>query len=286
VRYSNGLQTLVLIASGLALPAISAPAAAAAAEGEQHELPNIISVLCQFLPGTALGEFLHRWENMFFSFLAAALIIGFVQIASRNPKLMPGPLQNFLELVVEKLEGFILGVLGPRGRKFVPFLGTLFLYILCMNYFGLVPFLKSPTTNINQTLALAISVFLYVQYTGIKENGIVGYLDHLIGQPRSTIQWILAPLMLFVHGIGEIAKPVTLACRLFGNITAEDVLIFALVGLGVAATGFLHSPVGIPFQIIFYPLLLLFGFIQALVFMVLSTIYFALMLPHEDEAHH
>ncbi len=260
--------------------------AVAAAEGEQHELPNIISVLCQYLPGTALGEFLHRWENMIFSFLAAALIIGFVQFASRNPKLIPGPLQNFLELIVEKLEGFILGVLGPRGRKFVPFLGTLFLYILCMNYFGLVPFLKSPTTNINQTLALALSVFLYVQYTGIKENGIVGYLDHLIGQPRSTIQWILSPLMLFVHGIGEIAKPVTLACRLFGNITAEDILIFALVGLGVAATGFLHSPVGIPFQIIFYPLLLLFGFIQALVFMVLSTIYFALMLPHEDEAHH
>ena len=87
--------------------------------------------------------------------------------ASRKSTLIPGSLQNFVELCVEKLDNFVCGILGPRGRRFTPFLGTLFVYILCMNVLGLLPIMKSPTSSINTTAALAICVFLYVQYTGI-----------------------------------------------------------------------------------------------------------------------
>lgn len=280
------VKRMSLVAAA-ALPCIGARAAGAlaAGEGAQHELPSFIDVLYQFFAGTAFGALLEKWENLVFSFLVAGLIILVARIASRDPQLQPGRLQNFVEFVVEELEKFIVGVLGPRGRKYVPFLGTLFVYILCLNYSGLVPLMKAPTANINETLALALCVFFYVQYTAVKENGIRGYIDHLMGQPRSAVQWGLIWVMVPVHIIGELAKPVSLACRLFGNITGEDVLIFAFVGLGVALTSFTHVPVGIPLQIPFYGLALLLGFVQALVFMLLSTVYFAMVLPHEDEAH-
>jgi F-type H+-transporting ATPase subunit a len=168
----------------------------------------------------------------------------------------------------------------------VPFLGTLFIFILVMNYAGLVPFLKSPTANLNTTLAMATCVFLYVQWTGIRSFGLLGYLDHLAGSPRDLVGFVLIPLMLPLHIVGELVKPMSLSLRLFGNITGEDVLLAVFVGLGVGLAGvFVHgAPFGIPIQAIVYPLLLIFGFIQALVFTLLSTIYFYMMLPHEE--HH
>ena len=265
---------------------LRAQTAAAAGEGEPHELPNFITVIYHFLVGTSVGEFLHQWENLIFSFLIAGLLIVIVRLASKNPKMIPGPLQNAVEFVVEELEKFIVGILGPRGKKFVPFLGTLFLYILLMNYMGLVPLMKAPTAGINQTIALALCVFVYVQYTGVRENGFLGYLDHLAGQPRSLMQYLFVPMMFPLHIIEELAKPMSLSLRLFGNVTGEDILIFIFVGLGVGMLSFSHLPIGIPLQLPFYFLALLTGFIQALVFMLLSTIYFSMMLPHDEDEHH
>jgi len=264
--------------------------AAAAAEngGEehaQHELPNLLTIVYSRIAGTSIGEFLHTWENLIFSLLIAGFLVVVARLASRNPQLIPGPLQNFVELIVEALETFIVGVIGPKGKQFVPFLGTLFLYIYFMNIAGLVPFLKSPTSNVNQTLALSLTVFLYVQFTGFKQLGVVGYLDHMAGQPRNALQWAFVPLMLPIHLIGELAKPMSLALRLFGNVTGEDILIFIFVGLGAVVMGFQPLPIGIPLQLPFMFLALLTSFIQALVFMLLSTIYFAMMLPHDEEHH-
>ncbi len=260
--------------------------AAASGEGEAHELPNFITVIYHFLVGTTVGEFLHKWENLIFSFLIAGLLILIVRIASKNPKMIPGKFQNAIEFVIEELEKFIVGILGPRGKKFVPFLGTLFLYILLMNYMGLIPLMKAPTAGINQTIALALCVFAYVQFTGLKENGFLGYLDHLAGQPRSMMQYFFVPMMFPLHIIEELAKPMSLSLRLFGNVTGEDILIFIFVGLGVGLMSFSHLPIGIPLQLPFYFLALLTGFIQALVFMLLSTIYFSMMLPHDEDEHH
>jgi F-type H+-transporting ATPase subunit a len=189
-------------------------------------------------------------------------------------------------MVVEGLEKFIVGVIGPHGRRFVPFLGTLFLYILFMNFAGLVPFMKASTSSVNTTVALALCVFIYVQFTALKENGIVGYIDHLAGNPRTALQWVFVPLMLPIHIIGELAKPLSLSLRLFGNVTGEDILILIFVGLGVAVMGFTRLPIGLPLQVPFIFLAILTSFIQALVFMLLSTIYFAMMLPHEEGEHH
>src|SRR5512139_2548257 len=127
----------------------------------------------------------------------------------------------------------------------------------------------------------------------MKELGPLGWLDHLAGNPRSVIEWVLVPLMMPIHIIGELAKPVSLSCRLFGNIFGEDMLLVGFAGLGISlfsllGLGFLQ--VGLPLHFPFLFLALLTSLIQALVFAILSTIYFLLMLPHdhghEAEAQH
>lgn len=256
--------------------------AAQKAQEGAPELPNFITLLYHKYGEAAFVGFLHHYENVIFSWMVAILLCVVAYLVYRKRSIMPGGWQNAVEMVVETLDNFVCGILGSQGRRFTPFLGTLFIYILTMNFLGLVPGMKSPTANLNQTLALAICVFFYVQYTGIRSLGLPGYLRHMAGDPRDLVTWLLVPLNIPIHIIEELAKPMSLSLRLFGNITGEDVLITVFVGLGVSALSFLHLPVGIPFEIPFIFLALLTGTIQALVFTLLSTIYFSLMLPHEE----
>lgn len=247
------------------------------------ELPNFITLLYDKYGKVAFVKFLHHWENIIFSLLIVLIISVVAYLASRRSTLIPGRLQNLVEMAVEGLDNFICGILGPKGRRFTPFLGTLFVYILCMNFLGLVPGMKSPSSSLNTTVALAICVFLYVQYTGIKSFGFLGYLSHLAGEPKDVVGWVMVPLNLPIHIMEELIKPLSLSMRLFGNVFGEDILIAVFVGLGVASLSFLHLPIGLPFQVPFIFLALLTGTIQALVFTLLSTIYFFLMMPHQEE---
>ncbi|MCI0331147.1 MAG: F0F1 ATP synthase subunit A [candidate division Zixibacteria bacterium] len=255
-------------------------------EEETNELPNILTLIFGHHPHSAVGKFLIEYQNIFFAWVVAALISLAFYIAYRKREMIPGGLQNLLELAVEGLDAIVSGILGKEGRRYLPFLGTLFLYILLMNLFGLIPGLLSPTggpSGVNITMALAICVFSYVQYTAITRLGPLKYAYHLMGEPKGAVGWSMVPLILPAHLVGEIAKPMSLAFRLFGNITGEDILIFAFVGLGIALTSFL--PVGVPLQVPFLFLALLTSTIQALVFTLLSTVYFSLVLPHEGEEH-
>jgi len=273
----------------------ASPAAAGAESGEsKREEPqgfaNVIGILAKAFPHAGWALFLEHYEVLVYSLFIALLLCLVAFLASRNPKMNPGGLQNVVEALVEALQDFIVGILGPKyGPRYVPFLGTLFIYILAMNLFGLIPFMHSPTSNLNVTVALALTVFVYVQFTGFKELGLVGYFDHMLGNPRDVTSWIVAPLIFPIHLLGELAKPISLSCRLFGNIFGEDMLLVAFASLGVTMLSFTHLPFGLPLHLPFLFLALLSSTLQALVFTVLSTIYFLLMLPHDDheeEAHH
>ena len=223
------------------------------------------------------------FQNLVMTLFIALMLCVIAMLATRNPQMVPGPLQNGVELVVQTLHDFLVDILGNKyGPRYVPFLGTLFVYILAMNLFGLIPFMDSPTSSLNVTVALALVVFIYSQYIGFRELGVVGWVDHMAGNPRSAIGWALVPLMLPIHLMGELAKPISLACRLFGNIFGEDMLLVAFASLGITVMGFTHLPLGLPLQLPFLFLALLTSTLQALVFTVLSTIYFLLMLPHDD----
>jgi F-type H+-transporting ATPase subunit a len=256
------------------------------AEQGPPEFPNVLEILHQTSHGDSfLINLLFQFRIVAFS-AVVWLILGFLAyLAFRKRSLIPTPIQNFMEWVVESLANMITGVLGERGKRFIPFIGTLFVYIFAMNLFGLIPGMFSPTSKLNTTLALAICVFLYVQFTGIRSFGIFGYLHHLAGSPKSAVEWCLVPLNMPLHIIGELARPVSLSLRLFGNITGEDMLLAIFATLGVSILSFTHLPVGIPLQLPFIFLAILTSFVQALVFTLLTTIYFSLMSTH-DEDHH
>ena len=259
----------------------SGDAAGDAHGGGSAHLPSLVYYLEHYLH----TGWLEAWVNVLFAFSIALFYVVLAQVVYRRRKLIPGPLQNGVEMVVEGLYNFFYSILGEEARRYTPFLGTLFVYILAMNWIGMIPLGHSPSTGIEITASLAILVFLYAQWTGISRLGIVGYIDHLAGQPRDAIGWCMVILMFPLHIGGELAKPLSLALRLFGNITGEDTLIAVFVGMGIAITPFIGDFVGLPIQTPFYFLGLLLSSVQALVFTLLSCIYILLMLPHEEHAH-
>ena len=214
-------------------------------------------------------------EDIYFS-LGVAAVISFIACkGSRKLELLPGRLQSTIEVLAGGLDEFICGILGPVGRTYTPFIGTLFIYILFMNLTGLVPFMKSPTRNWSITIALAICVFLYVQYCAIKEHGFLGYMDHLAGKPRGILAAsVVIPLLMFlIHIITELVKPLTLSLRLRSNIWGDELLLEILSGFGVS---------GLPLLFFSTLLVIVAAVVQAMVFCLLTTIYFALVLTKEE----
>lgn len=249
---------------------------------EVAEPINFITFLYNRMDESALWSFLHKWDSIFFSILIAILITTVFLVGAKKKELVPSGLQNFLELCVDSLRSLVIGVLGPDGEKYVPFLGSLFIYILSMNLFGIVPLMKSPSANINITAAHAICVFILVQYLNIRNMGLKGFLYHMAGSPKNAITWCMVPLMFPIELITQLSRPITLAFRLFGNIFGEDVLIgyFALIGATLLP---MLYPLGLPLQTPFLFLALLTSLMQALVFTLLTTVYILLSIPEAEE---
>ncbi|MDP1834936.1 MAG: F0F1 ATP synthase subunit A [Chlamydiales bacterium] len=256
------------------------------AEGKVPELPNFISLLYEYFHEYEWAVFLHTWENVIFSILTATLVSGLFIWGARRRDMVPSGMQNAVELVIEFFRSLVVGILGRDGDRYVPFLGTLFIYILSMNVIGLVPLMKSPSTNLNITIGLAICVFFLVQYLNIKNRGILGLLYHMAGEPKGFLGWVMVPLLFPIELINQLARPVTLSLRLFGNITGEEILIVAFAGLGAMLMSWVGSPVGLPLQVPFMFLALLTSTMQALVFTLLSTVYILLSADHAEENSH
>ncbi|HDS30009.1 MAG TPA: ATP synthase F0 subunit A [Firmicutes bacterium] len=247
-------------------------------DGTPH-LQNVVGILAH----VTRQEWLNDWMNVIYSWSLMLIILLFFALAARRLKgesgeklkRNPDRKQLFIETLMGGLDNFVRDILGNHGRTYVPLVGTLFIYILSMNLFGLVPVLgHSPSSNLNITLSLALFVFITVQIHGMRSLGIKGYVKHFADLPEkpAPIQWIFAPLMMVLHLIGELAKPVSLSLRLFGNITGEDVLVAVFVML-VAF---------VPLQFFIYPIALLGSTIQALVFSLLTTVYILLMSHHDE----
>jgi F-type H+-transporting ATPase subunit a len=182
-----------------------------------------------------------------------------------------------MEFIVSSLDGFVHNIVGKESKTLTPIIGSFFIFILCMNLFGLIPGFLSPTANINTTIALALIAFVVVQYYAISRLGPLGYLKHFLGEPI----W-LAPLMLPIHIIGELAKPLSLAIRLFGNIFGEDMVIAILAFIVLSTLG----NVLIPMQSGMMLFGIFTGFVQALVFSMLVSIYIAVAIGDHGEEHH
>jgi len=222
-------------------------------------------------------------DTIIVTWVAMAIVLVAVGIlAATHPITKLSKRYSFMELIVSGIGGQVETILGRNGLPFVPLIISLFLFIFVLNEIGLFPFVgKSPTADINTTAALAIFVILLIQIVGIARKGL-GYFGHLVVKPV----WPLGILMLPIMIIDELARPVTLAMRLFGNIFAGEVLLVVVgaVILANVSIGFVPiSKLANAAPILIYGFNMIIGLIQAVVFTLLTTAY--LITPLSDEAH-
>lgn len=267
--------------------------------GSGYHLDNIVTLLVANILGTDAADALHDWIYSIYALIVALIIAAFFITVGRGLRdRSPTRRQMFAEVIVGSLYDLFRSILGDQARRFAPYLGTLFIFILCNNLLGIIPLGFAATSSfVNVTLALGLMTFCFTQYVGIKELGILGYLYHFAGQPKSAIEWVFSVIIFPIEVLSELIKPISLSLRLFGNIFGEETLIAVMVFLGVSLMNFLlglaHADAlvgwfpGFPFHVPFYAIALIGSTVQALVFTLLSTIYIALMLPHghEGEAH-
>lgn len=257
------------------------------ASGDIPVPPDIIGLLHKFFPDSFVIGALYRFEYPIYCLVAIGFVFLFFRAASRNAGIRPNRIQASAEILLEALLNLVEGILGPKeGRRYFPFLASLFIFILFMNFEGLIPLLKAPTSNIKVTAALAICVFLFVQYTAVTRLGPKNFVLHLMGEPKDAIGWALVPLFLPLHILEELIKPLSLACRLFGNVLGKEILLGVglLLGIQLVQLAIPSTPVGLPLHFPFMFLAILLSAIQALIFMLLSTVYISMVLPHDD--HH
>lgn len=240
-------------------------------EGGTPHNPSWLNIPLRPFYGNRVDQIPPYAEALTGSLLTAGVLVVVAILLTRNLKMIPSRTQVVLEFIVQGLDGLTAGLIGPTSRKYLPLVGTLFIYIFLMNLSGLIPGGISPTSSATVTAGLAVSVFLYVQYLGIRENGIGGYLKHFAGEP-----WWLAPLNFPIHVIGELARPVSLTLRLFGNIFGEDLAIAILMTLSLAFY---------PIQFAVTALAVFTSFVQALVFCMLTCVYIASATVHEHDEH-
>ena len=174
-------------------------------------------------------------------------------LLGRNLKVQPTRFQNALEWLVEALDGLIGSMIPKQPRILLPLVGTLAVFIAATNLGGLIPGLRSPTTDLNTPLALAIVVFFSVHYYGIRAHGLVGHLRHYV-EPVF--------FMLPIEIAGELARTMSLTFRLFGNILGEEIVIAVL---------FVILPVIVPVPMMLFSIFT--SIIQAYVFVMLTVVY-------------
>lgn len=237
-----------------------------AASGLAH--PLLLSTVFHMDEITVAGMTIET-KYVFFTWLGMAILLVTGLVLRRNISTVPGRLQLFFEVLVDGLEKFILTNLGEKGRRFVPLLVSIFIYVLTMNLLGLVPGCDAPTANLNTTISIALCVFIYYNYVGIRTWGF-GYIHHFTGSSNPLI-----PLMFPIEVISHLARPLSMSLRLFGNIFAEEMTLIIFFGFGASIyIGVLLGTVPM------YFLFLLGKVLQAFILFILSMIYIQGSVEH------
>ncbi|HEU4685370.1 MAG TPA: F0F1 ATP synthase subunit A [Nitrospira sp.] len=215
--------------------------------------------------------------------IVVALITFLMMKAASARQLIPGKLQNLAELLVDFIRGIILDTMGKDGMRFFPLVATLFLFILFSNLIGLIPGSYTVTSQIVVTAVFAIAVYGLSLVMGFVLHG-SKFLGILV--PPGTPGWLL-PLMVPIELISQLARPISLAVRLFANMTAGHVILGVLFGLAVSG-GLLIGWLPFAFTVAMNGLEVGIAFIQAYIFTVLTCVYLGdafHLHGAEDHAH-
>ena len=246
-------------------------------------------------------------NSILVSVLLVVLLVTWARRATRRMELIPGPAQNFFEMIVEALYEFFEGIVGKHmAPKVFSLLASLFLYILAANWFGLlpgvgsigwkeangemIPLLRPTTADMNTTIGLAI-VFMVLWFVWtLQEVGIGSFLKHIFGVKggvKGAMAYFLMPIFFFV-GIIEVVsiliRPVSLSLRLFGNVFAGENLLTTMMSLGktLGFPDWLAHLSSVLLPVPFYFLELLIGLLQAFVFALLCSVYLNLSTDHDE----
>jgi F-type H+-transporting ATPase subunit a len=208
------------------------------------------------------------WANFItMQLLVAAIII--VLFAYLRPRLSidrPGKTQHTFEVIYTFLHGEANDNIGHEGPRFLPFLGTLFIFILFCNLIGVIPGFESPTMNPSVPAGCAVLVFVYYNFMGFKQQGVFKYLAHFAGPMP-----LLAPLMIPIELISHMARPLSLTIRLFANMLAGEKVTVVFLGLT-----YLVAPA------VFMGLHVFVSFLQAYIFVLLTMMYLSETVTHEQ----
>lgn len=188
--------------------------------------------------------------------------------------------QLTLEAGIIALRDLVVSVIGEHGFKYFPVVGTFAVLVLVSNLMGLFPLFMSPTAHVSVTFALGIASFIYYNYVGISENGLVAHLGHLTGPKLPLLlMLIITPLIFLIELFSNMIRPMTLGIRLFANMFADEQIAAIISGLFPP-----YTQVLVP--VVLLPLALFVALVQTLVFTLLSMIYISEVshAPH-DHAH-
>lgn len=217
----------------------------------------------------AIGGHGQEWIILSHYTLVLGIIFLIARAATRKLQLVPTGAQNVMETFVGGIIKMGTDTMGEQNaRTYMPLIASLAIVIFVSNMMGVIPGFEAPTSNFNFTLSLALIVFVYYNYVGIKKNGFITYFKHFMGPMP-----ILAPLMFPIEIISHISRIISLSFRLFGSIRGDDMFLMVLLML---------VPWLLPLPGFF--LLTAFGFLQAFIFSILTYVYIAgsVMMEHDE----
>lgn len=232
----------------------------AAAEGGGHSGPSFV--------GRAI-----------YAAFVIAIIFILLAMAKKgiNGRVFKNPLTQASEQLYLFIENMCVGIIGPHGRKYVPMIITFWLVIFIGNLVALM-FPYSPTADLGFNLGMAITSIFYVQYEGIKANGLLGHFGHFAGPKLGGLMAILiSPVIFCIEIISELMKNASLSLRIYGNIHGGHEAVHAMNHLG--------EGIYVPFGEFLLPIKLLTVVVQAMIFSLLTCVYLSLVTHHEDDHH-
>ena len=207
---------------------------------------------------------------VFLGITIVSMVANRLIVKDMDRHLVPNPkftLVSVVDVAIEGLYNMVTGTLGETGAKYFPFIAAIFLFVFFNNFLGLIPFAMAPTGSVNTTLALGLSAFVYYNVMGIREHGLIGYLNHFTMGLGLLGILLIAPLEIF----SQLIRPFSLAIRLFVNMHVDHTLLKSFESLFI---WLLPAPLLIMGVVV--------ATIQAFVFAILTAVYVQMATEHEE----
>lgn len=219
---------------------------------------------------TFFGLYSHDHSFIFLThmLLTAAIVLIIAKMATSNLRLVPSGTQNVMEAYLSGVLAMGADVMGKaEARRYLPLVATIGLFVGIANIIGVIPGFEAPSAFLDFTLALALVIFVYYNFEGIRRNGIISYFKHFMG-PVWWLAWLMFPIEIVSH----ISRVISLSFRLFGNVKGDDMFLMVILML---------APWLLP--MIPFALLTFMAFLQAFIFMMLTYVYLGGAVLLHDE---